>query len=566
MATSLVITLFIIFSWTSLCRGEPIILTKLGEIKGIEENGVYQFRNIPYAKPPVADLRFAKPQEHEPWEGVLDGTKFGPSCLQEVPLEFKRMLPHERQSEDCLSLNVYTAGPLSTASNKSVMIWIHGGAYLFGQGMYFDASHLARAGDVIVVTFNYRLGVFGFLSSMDDKLPGNNGLWDQRLALKWVNEHISSFGGNPKSVTLFGESAGGFSVCFHALNPMNSGLFQRVIAQSGIPTSLLTLWPRAKSFSLDVGITLGCAKDTFDESYISCMRQIPAERLLSAQQQLLSVPDTSIQIELKMGPVVDGLLIPDVPFSLMTNITSPSYKFFRTLDFITGITSQDGSIAAPSLAVIAKYANFDVNNGFPTNMFFGLLFPALVSAFYGDSVKYTLSKGYVCPLYESSDMLTQANKVLDAFTDTVFLVPAISSLNSHADRNEEANTYQYVFERPHPDPLDHKRLPSWVKGSSHTSEIFFLFGIQDFFRKYTIAVDSVDLVLSEQIMKYWSNFAKHGNPNSADLPLWKKYNSDERSYISLDTMITSKSRLNPERVAMWEETLPNLLQSSSRYT
>lgn len=566
MMTTLLQTTFLIIPWYMCCCGEPVIHTNLGDIRGIQENDVYQFRNIPYAKPPVGNLRFAKPEVYGPWEGVLDGSEFGPSCLQEVPQEFKRMLPHHRQSEDCLSLNVYTPqGPLNTASTKSVMVWIHGGAFSFGQAMYFDASHLALTGDIIVVTINYRLGVFGFHVPIDNELPGNIGLWDQRLALEWVHEHISSFGGNPKSVTLFGESAGSFSVCFHALNPMNSGLFHRVIAQSGVPTSLLTLWPRAKSFSLDVGIYVGCASNAFDESYLSCMRQIPAERLHSAQQDLMSVPDRSLKIEIRMGAVIDGVLIPDDPFTLMTNKSSPSYKFFRTLDFITGITSQDGSIAAPSLANIAKYVNFDIKNGFPTKMFFGLLFPALVSAFYGESVKYTLAKDYICPLYHSSDQLVQGNKVLDAFTDSIFVVPALRSLNIHSDDNGEASTYQYVFERPHPDPEDHERLPSWVKGSTHTSELFFLFGIQDFFRKYGIAVDPADLVLSEQMMKYWSNFAKTGNPNSDDLPLWEPYTSDAQAYISLDTPIASRRRLFAERVAMWEEILPNLLQTSSRY-
>ncbi|XP_060066842.1 uncharacterized protein LOC132547104 [Ylistrum balloti] len=538
----------IILSLVSCCHAAPTVTTKLGEIKGTVENGVYQFRNIPYAKPPIGTLRFSKPEEHGPWDGVLDGTEFGPSCLQECPPEFKRMLPHQRQSEDCLSLNVYTPKDPSAAPEKSVMVWIHGGAYSFGQGMYFDASHLALTGDVIVVTMNYRLGVFGFLTTMDDRLPGNYGLWDQRLALKWVHEHISSFGGNPRSVTLFGESAGGFSVCLHALNPTNRGLFHRIITQSGVPTSVLTLWHTAKSFSLNVGISLGCTNDTLEESNISCIRQISAERLLSVQEELLSVPDPAMRIEIRMGPVVDGVLIPDTPFNLINDISSPSHKFFLSLDYITGTTNQDGSIAAPSLINIANYANFDINNGFPTRVFFGAIFPSLVSAFYGDLVRNTLPKTYVCPLYESSNMTEQASKILDAFTDAVFVVPAITTLNVHADGNDKTSTYQYLFERPHLDPMNHQRLPSWVKGSAHTSELLFLFGNQGLFGKYNITVDPVDLTLSRKMMKYWSNFAKHGNPNSADLPPWKAYNTAEQAYISLDSIITTGNSLYSERL------------------
>ncbi|OWF40146.1 acylcarnitine hydrolase-like [Mizuhopecten yessoensis] len=559
-------TTIIVLSVAVCSRGAPTVLTKLGEIEGIVENEVHQFRNIPYAKPPVGNLRFSKPQAHGPWNGVLDGTQFGPSCLQEGPPEYERMLPHQRQSEDCLSLNVYVPGHPSTMSNKSVMVWIHGGAYLFGQAMYFDASHLALNGDVVVVTLNYRLGVFGFLTSLDGRVPGNNGIWDQQLALEWIHEHITSFGGNPRSVTLFGESAGGFSVTLHALNPMNIGLFHRVIAQSGVPTSTLTLCPSSKTISSAVGISLNCTVDTFGEVFISCLRQISAERLLSAQQEIILIPDPSMKVELRIGPVVDGLLIPDVPSNLMTNLSSPSYKFFRTLDFITGITNQDGSIVSKSLNTIAKFANFDINLGVPSNVFFGMLFPSLVSAFYGDSVNFTLSKGYVCPLYASSDLTEQAIKVVDAFTDAIFVVPSIRILNFHSNGNPESKTYQYLFERPHLDTHEHKLLPLWIKGSSHTSELLFLFGIQDFFRKYNITVDPNDLVLSQQMMKYWSNFAKNGDPNSADLPLWKAYDSDERSFISLDTEITLRTRLYADRVTMWEETLPNMLQTSSRYT
>ncbi|CAG2236094.1 Liver carboxylesterase B-1,Carboxylesterase 3,Carboxylesterase 3A,Esterase-5A,Bile salt-activated lipase,Carboxylesterase 4A,Cholinesterase,Cholinesterase 1,Liver carboxylesterase 2,Esterase CM06B1,Liver carboxylesterase,Carboxylesterase 5A,Carboxylesterase 1F,Putative inactive carboxylesterase 4,Liver carboxylesterase 1,Carboxylesterase 1D,Para-nitrobenzyl esterase,Acetylcholinesterase-1,Acetylcholinesterase,Venom carboxylesterase-6,Neuroligin-2,Pyrethroid hydrolase Ces2e,Carboxylesterase 1E,Carboxylester len=220
--------------------------TKLGDIKGVQSvltinNTSYHykiFKNIPYAKPPTGQYRFRRPVPYGQWKGTLDATQFGPSCIQTNNAFVDKWLPNLNQSEDCLLLNIYCPTNSSTANKKSVMIWIHGGGYQTGQGMLYNASYISAVGDVIVVTINYRLEAFGFFSTNDDIAPGNYGLWDQKMAIEWVNNNIEDFGGDTKSITLFGQSAGGLSVGLQAFNVKNKGLFQRVILQSGVGNSI----------------------------------------------------------------------------------------------------------------------------------------------------------------------------------------------------------------------------------------------------------------------------------------------------------------------------------------
>ena len=174
------------------------ITTKLGQLEGtaVHEGGktVYNFLNIPYAQPPIGQLRFSKPKPVLPWNGVLDATEYGPSCIQPPYPPDDIFLPNLNQSEDCLQLNVFVPNNVNSSSNRSVMVWIHGGGFYVGQSTMYNGAPLANAGDVIVVTINYRLGILGFLK-VNDSVKGNFGLWDQIMGLQWVRENIASFGG-----------------------------------------------------------------------------------------------------------------------------------------------------------------------------------------------------------------------------------------------------------------------------------------------------------------------------------------------------------------------------------
>ena len=218
---------------------QAIVATKSGKIEGSFENGLYVFKGIPYAAPPVGDLRWMPPQPAKPWSGVRPAKKFGPIAPQNMMAGGPIMQVPQPQDEDCLFLNIWTPG-LDNAS-RPVMVWIHGGAFTIGSGSdpMYDSDRLPKRGNIVLVTINYRLGMLGFLRLKEvtgGKIPatGNEGLLDQVAALKWVKENIAAFGGDPDNVTVFGESAGGMSIgCLMAM-PSARGLFHKGILESGV--------------------------------------------------------------------------------------------------------------------------------------------------------------------------------------------------------------------------------------------------------------------------------------------------------------------------------------------
>ncbi|XP_021363492.1 putative inactive carboxylesterase 4, partial [Mizuhopecten yessoensis] len=309
---------------TITCKENPRVHTPLGDMVGvvkmIRNEEVYQFRNIPYAKPPTGNLRFAKPIPHNSWSGVLNATEFGPSCMQ-PPYEnyiYDKYKPNADISEDCLSLNVYTPRNIFINANRSVMVWIHGGSYFIGQGSSYDGSYLALTGDVVVVTLNYRLGLFGILTSPENGILGNYGIWDQRLALEWVQTNIVSFGGNPNSVTIFGQSAGGFCVSLHAILPQTRGLFHRVISQSGSPEGSLALWLNALSTSEAIIRMSDCKTENL--TTLTCMRKRPASEIVYNSNNLFRNQFSNEDyFGLPSGPVVDNDLVHEDPAMLLIN-------------------------------------------------------------------------------------------------------------------------------------------------------------------------------------------------------------------------------------------------------
>jgi len=230
----------------------PILLkTKLGILEGVRSikfnKHLYTFLSVPYAKPPVGELRFKAPQMIEKWDGIMQATKWPPFCVQpSMTLASKSSPVHplsQMMSEDCLYLNIWTPSlKFNNRRRRPVMVWIHGGAFQYG-GISVDendGSALALSGDVVVVTLNYRISAFGFLNGNNrENGPNNVGLLDQRMAMAWVQENIKQFGGDPHQVTLFGESAGGHSVGLHLISPESQPFFKRVIMQSGVPISYL---------------------------------------------------------------------------------------------------------------------------------------------------------------------------------------------------------------------------------------------------------------------------------------------------------------------------------------
>ena len=294
-----------------------IARTTTGTIEGTEEDGLCVFRGVPFAAPPVGALRFRAPQPVEPWEGVREAKSFGPIALQAANPMLEALLPPpdpvQPQSEDCLYLNLWTPGV--DGGSRPVMVWIHGGAFTIGSGSenYYDGSNLVSRGDVVVVTINYRLGAFGFLN-----LPSlgetNFGMRDQVAALRWVQENIASFGGDPGNVTIFGESAGGMSVGSQMASPEAAGLFHKAIPQSGACHNALTLE------ETEATGRRFCEKLGVEPDDVEALRAASAADVLAASVAVdpLAAADfdgdaASALPEMPFQPVIDGSFLEKLP-------------------------------------------------------------------------------------------------------------------------------------------------------------------------------------------------------------------------------------------------------------
>lgn len=311
----------------------PVVGTTDGPIVGSINRGkdgnVYHFYGIPYAEPPVGKLRFMKPSQSRLRKDIYRATRVKPECMHFN--EFLRYV-HVPISEDCLYLNILVTENAFLNSNKTkrpVMFWIHGGAFSYGSGGQFPflSDVLVASQDIILVTINYRLDIFGFL--YHDKIPkfiGNQGIWDQNMALRWVKNNIAAFGGDPNSITIFGESVGGLSVLLHMSSPYATGLFTRAIAQSTTP--LFNTYQANLQNSISTEIVLersGCKKA---KSQLECLQSIPANKLV------LLVPDK----KLSFGTIYGDEYVPVSQYDLFLG-----NSYVNDVDFLFGRTHDDGS-------------------------------------------------------------------------------------------------------------------------------------------------------------------------------------------------------------------------------
>ncbi|KAJ0176437.1 hypothetical protein K1T71_007616 [Dendrolimus kikuchii] len=313
----------------------PVVRVSHGVLQGsskVSTNGrpYTSFEGIPYARPPVGKYRFREPQNMKPWTGVWDATKVLSECLQYDPF-----LQGITGSENCLFLNVYTP-MLTPTANLPVMVFIHGGAFMYGQGGAYDPSNIMDW-DMVVVTLNYRLGPLGFLSTGDEVSPGNFGLKDQSMALHWVKNNILMFGGNPDSITLTGCSAGGASVHHHYLSPLSRGTFNRGIAFSG---SAFASWthatkPAQKAKSL-AGI-VGCPTTTSREM-VDCLKYRPAEVIVNAQIEMF---DWRVHMFTPFVPTVEALNVKQ-PFLNQYPYHAARAGAMQNLPLITSVTTEEG--------------------------------------------------------------------------------------------------------------------------------------------------------------------------------------------------------------------------------
>ena len=472
-----------------------IAQTAAGTIEGTEENGLCVFRGIPFAAPPVGELRFKAPQPVESWDGVRDATSFGPISLQ-APNEVLEALlpvsdPPQPQSEDCLYLNVWTPG-LDGA--RPVMVWIHGGAFTIGSGSedYYDGANLASRGDVVIVTINYRLGALGFLN-----LPAlgetNFGMRDQVAALKWVHENIANFGGDPGNVTIFGESAGGMSVASLMASPESAGLFQKAIPQSGAGHNGLSV-EETNATAFKFCEALGVAADDVD-----ALMAADASDILAASVAVdpLANPDAAADPsdgeasptpQMPFQPVIDGAFLSSLPIDHIRDGSAD------------GVATLVGSLDE-ELKLLAAAGAADPMSEEAVTGLLGMMHPDGASAF----------ATYRAARRERGEDDSPDEIFVAAIGDVMLRIPGLRLADAQTSR---APTYAYLFDWESP-------AMNGALGSCHALELPFVFGTHAVAPEFCGSGPVAD-AFSELTMDTWLAFAKTGNPagEGVDAPAW----------------------------------------------
>jgi para-nitrobenzyl esterase len=487
--------------------GGLVVRTDRGAVRGDLTAQVRRFLGIPYAAPPVGDLRWRPPAEHPAWPGVRDATRFGSACPQ-PPSPFA--VPST--DEDCLFLNVYT--PLRAGRGDDrlpVMVWIHGGGLTSGAGSLYDPSALVGAG-AVVVTINYRLGALGFLShpalsTESEGASGNYGLMDQVAALRWVQRNVGRFGGDARNVTIFGESAGGLSVHAQLVSPLARGLFGRAIAESGAYSLVQPSQAAANASGSRLAAAVGCAEQT-----AACLRGVPVPALLAQQAPgALPTVDGRVLTE-SIGPALAAGRFSRVPLIEGTN--HDEWRLFVAITELTTGTpltaaGYEAAIEATLPGISAALAHRLATVDYPPSAYGGS--PSLALGALG--------------------------------TDAIFACPARTVLGS-ASRFVPA--FQYEFNDEHaPSPLPPVSFPL---GAYHAAEIPYLFP-----GTFGAPLTPDQQRLSAAMIGSWARFARTGSPSSERGPEWPRYRAERERFESLvpPAPVTATGFATEHRCALW---------------
>jgi para-nitrobenzyl esterase len=473
---------------------QPKVKIAQGTVQGkwILDGTQQAFLGLPYAAPPIGDLRWKAPQPPSAWTGVRDATNFGGRCEQwHVWNDY--IFLDSGPTEDCLYLNVYTPASASRTSKLPVMVWIHGGGFIAGAGSeprYTNSALVSR--NVILVTINYRLGLFGFLASEDlaretGGHAGNYGLMDMAAALRWVKANIGVFGGDAGNVTIFGESAGSFAVSALTTAPDAQGLFHKFIGESGAffgnGIILSSVAERAKRDQAWV--------DALGIKSLAELRKMPADKLLEAAQK---------NPAFAFWPVVDG--------QFLAEPVSDTYAAGRQ---------------AHVPAIIGW--NRDERAGTLSKDLTASKWKAYAAAHYGKQADQ-----FLAAFPAATD--EQAVRSADDYTTISFIALGAWRWVEAQTKTSQSPVYRYRFDRPAPPEENHPQ----GKYAFHSTELEYVFGTLDV--RHGAVWQPEDRKLSQQLIDYWTNFARTGDPNGESLPTWPRYDKQQQS-IHFDTPITT---------------------------
>jgi len=468
---------------------KPLVFTFSGLVRGsVSSAGIREFLGIPYATPPVGNLRWQPPVPHAPWFAPLEATKFANHCPQPAsPFGLASV------TEDCLFLNVYTPDSAVFSGPRPVMFWIHGGALVSGESDDYDPTALVKDG-VIVVTINYRLGALGFLAHpafADEKTDpdhdgdfatgsaGDYGLMDQQLALRWVRDNILFFGGDPLNVTIFGESAGGLSVFSQLASPPAQHLFHKAIIESGAYALTTQTLATAEATGTTFATAAGCSSQT-----AACLRALPVTTILATENPAGYTPN-----------IDSGFF----PLSLNTALATGQ---FHHVPVIQGSNHDEWRLFTA--------IDFDFVSGpIPNNP---AAYEAALATLVGPAAPLVAAQ-YPLASFPSADLAFAT-----AGTDVVFACPALGA-DLSMSQFVPLSTYEFNDENA---PQDFLPPVSFPYAAAHASEIQYIFNLP-----VTVPhppLNPQQLQLSSTMQHYWTNFAKFGTPNSPGTPFWAPYN------------------------------------------
>jgi para-nitrobenzyl esterase len=473
--------------------GDDVTCTDLGAVRGSIEGGTLAFKGIPYAKPPVGDLRWRAPQPAEPWTGTRDGSRYGAMCPQILGKSVEG-------NEDCLFVNIWR--PLQKPAHPlPVMVWLHGGGNHgysgagstgFGRVVY-NGEKLVPQG-VVFVSYNLRLGVLGFLAhpafdaERPEKISGNYGSQDQIAMLQWLHRNIAAFGGDPSRIFLAGTSAGGGNICALMTSPMTKGLIHGVSMQSSVPTGceIPTLADVERGTGNAVAAKMGCDKSS---DVAACLRAKSVSELVSA------IPGTFTVFPRIYGPNMDGHVFPDQPLALIKQRKYPAMPIIigntadETMQFINaaGPVTDASSLAAAVTKVFGQAQTERIVAQYPLTA-------------------YATPRAAFVQLTTDAEFTCQSRRVARTFAGV-----------------QQAPVFRYLFKHTLENDPEQKAL-----GAIHTVEHPFLFNWQGSYRP-----TATDLEIQRHMVGYWSRMAKTGNPNGADDPAWPAASPQNEAYLEI---------------------------------
>ena len=501
--------------------------TQRGTLQGQSDDGIHVFRGVPYAQPPVGELRWRRPQPPEPWDGVRDALEFGPISIQPprpAAGPFARIMGHsqERMSEDCLYLNIWTPG--LDDGQRPVMVWIHGGGLSSGSGSSpaYDGAPLAARGDLVIVMINYRLGALGYLPdpvlATDDESEGNYGFHDIVAALEWVRDEIATFGGDPSNVTLFGESAGGIAVGILLASPVAQGLFQRAIMQSGAADRIHSRDAVGEMLPYFYK-ELGLEQPPADE-----LRRLLLEDVLRAQSALAAADpavNPTAGLHGVFNAVVEDEFLDAVPLEAVGHGRGSG------VDLLAGTMRNEFTL----LSAMTGLAELNEERALE-------LMAPLVGGNERAGECYELYRTLRIERGDTTDPLAIYNAVM---TDRQYR----GSTRRLLDAREGASggTYAYLVEQR--SPMFEGRL-----GAPHALDVPLVWGTTELMRDFVGDDPQVDQ-LRAFMMDAWVSFARTGNPSTNALPGWPQYRADRPYTMVFGPDVRTVTSEREEELALW---------------